>query len=228
MNGNAEGYFLYGFEQMDGVTCTSGDQTVHIDFFRMESPELAYGIFTANRHPRHPVVELGMAGQIMPRRATFAKGAYYVELAANSDAPDELATLAKALEPTVPGTGDPPVQPGWFPPDGLDPESVRLVPQSLMGLRIFERGYIGSYDDGRAFLVEAASAEEAKALMEKFAADLADSQPLELGDEAVEGVHRYIKHTLLARKGARLVGFSSREPGASGASRVEAFLDRIP
>ena len=65
MNGNAEGYFLYDFRKLTGATCRSGENTIILDLFEMASPEMAYGIFTANRHPRFETKKIGTAGQLM-------------------------------------------------------------------------------------------------------------------------------------------------------------------
>ncbi|HSB16231.1 MAG TPA: DUF6599 family protein, partial [Bryobacteraceae bacterium] len=39
MNGNAEGYVIYSFHKMDGVTCKSGENTFVFDVSEMGSPE---------------------------------------------------------------------------------------------------------------------------------------------------------------------------------------------
>ena len=130
MDGNAEGYILYGFQKMTGITCVSGERSILIDVSEMASPEMAYGMFTANRHPRYPTSRIGTAGQIMPRRATFAKGKYYVELAANGakDLTEPLEAFVKIVEPRIPGPTDLPAILDWFPKEQLQEGSVRLVP----------------------------------------------------------------------------------------------------
>ena len=82
MDGNAEGYLLYGFQNMHGVTCVKDGVTLVIDISDFGDADSAYGMFCANRDLRKPPAKLGMGGQIVPRRAIFAKGQYYVEIAA--------------------------------------------------------------------------------------------------------------------------------------------------
>ena len=77
MNGNAEGYIVYEFQRLTGITCQSGEKSIVIDISEMSTPEMAYGIFVTNSHPRFELQKIGTAGQIMPRRATFAKGKYH-------------------------------------------------------------------------------------------------------------------------------------------------------
>jgi hypothetical protein len=227
INGNAEGYIIYGFEKMTGVTCVSGEESVLIDISRMESAELAFGIFSANRHPRFEVAKIGAAGQLMPRKATFVKGRYYVELASRSDAPEILEAFVKAFEPAVPGTIDPPATLGWFPEEGLDPDSVRLIPQSVLGLRMLKRGYIAQYDDGRSFIVAEDSPDTAAALMGKLKDRLSEVQEVEVGDEALTGKDRFLGLMCVARKGSYVVGSVTRKE-ADIRERTVALVAKVP
>lgn len=62
INGNSEGYFLYGFKKMRGVNCAGGKLRMVIDISEFETPELAYGMFTGNADPRLPRAAIGAAG----------------------------------------------------------------------------------------------------------------------------------------------------------------------
>ena len=85
MDGNAKGYVLYGFQSMHGVTCVKDGVTLVIDISDFGDADSAYGMFSANRDLRRQPAKLGMGGQIVPRRAIFTKGAYYVEIAAKPE-----------------------------------------------------------------------------------------------------------------------------------------------
>ena len=116
MDGNAEGYLIYGFQNMRGVSCARGGVTLVIDISDFGDADSAYGMFSANRDPRQPYSNLGMGSQIVPRRAIFAKGQYYVEVAANQEG-DHTATLKEwtaALEKATPGSSTPPAALSWF------------------------------------------------------------------------------------------------------------------
>ncbi len=228
MNGNAEGYLIYGFRKMTGVTCEKDGDRVVIDISEMESPEMAFGIFAANRHPRFPTRKIGMIGQVMPRKATFVKGNRYVEIAANRDMEETLAAFAEALEPEVPGTTEAPAALGWFPPEGLEEGSVRPVPQSVLGLRMLERGWIARYGDGRAFVIHEETAEAAAGVLEALGRRLRETAAVELGDEAVQGRDRFLGRMCVARKGNALAGFVTRKAEADACARVGAILERIP
>jgi hypothetical protein len=229
MNGNAEGYLIYEFRRMTGVTCQSGQDTILIDVSEMASPELAYGIFSANRHPQFEVLRLGAAGQVMPRRATFVKGSYYVELAANP-AKDHRAVLeafARHLAGRLPGPDEPPAALAWFPKEGLDESSVRLVPQSVLGLRLLRRGYVATYNYGRAFLIAEETPEAAAAVLSKLKARWSGAEPLAAGEEACAGTDRILGRMCAGRKGRYVFGYAGLKEGEDAGARLATLARNI-
>ena len=194
---------------MRGVTCKKGDVTFVVDISDMGDADFSYGLFASNRDLRQPAYAVGMGGQIVPRRLIFAKGQYYVEIAANPEG-DHTAALklwAAALEKSVPGDTAPPPALAWFPTERQ--QSLRLVPESVLGLRILKRGYMAQYDFGKAFVVIEDSPEAAAAIMQKLEARFGGSHPGQTrrrglpGDRQVPGpplhlpqrpLHRRLRH----------------------------------
>jgi hypothetical protein len=211
MNGNAEGYLIYGFQKMNGVTCAKGDVELIMDVSEMADADSAYGIFTANRDPKRPVEPIGMAGQIQPRRATFVKGQYYVEIAANpeGDHTAPLKAFTAELEKSTTGRTTLPDALTWFPKEGQ--QSLRLVPESVLGLRLLRRGYVGQYDYGKAFLVKESSPEAAAAVMEKLRARFGSTQPATIPavQEAFQMAEKYLGRLCFFRKGAYIGGWAN-------------------
>jgi Family of unknown function (DUF6599) len=232
MNGNSEGYFAYGFTTMKGVTCVNaaGDQLV-IDVSEMGDPDRAWGFFVTNRDQRSPVEHIGSAGQVLPRRATFAKGRYYLEIAASPDRDhrEALRAFVTALEPRVPGPAATPEGVAWFPTEGLRPESIRLVPESVLGLRILKSGFMGQYAVGRAFVVPEATAAAAADAMEKLRARFAGSSPVAgVGDEAFSAQDQYLGKLLVFRKGPRVAGVSNVAADGDATPLAKALAAKLP
>ncbi len=215
MNGNAEGYLIYRFVNMKGVTCKKGDDTILIDFHEMADPEYAYGLFCTNRDVRLPNEAIGMGGQVLPRRAVFAKGKYYIELAASPDKDHSAALRAfvAGIEKQIEGRATPPDAIGWFPKDKLAPNSVRLIPESVLGLRILKHGYVGQYDFGKGFLVPEESAEAAAQVMVKFRERIGQTEPAKIADEAFTGADKYLDGLCVFRKGRYIGGFANLKGG---------------
>jgi len=232
MNGNSEGYFAYGFTLMKGVTCVNaaGDQLV-IDVSEMGDPDRAWGFFVTNRDQRSPVEPIGSGGQVLPRRATFAKGRHYAEIAASPDKDhrEPLRAFVVALEARVPGEGRVPDAVAWFPAEGLEPDSIRLVPESVLGLRMLKSGFMAQYAAGRAFVVPEATPEAAAAAMEKLRARFAGAAPSSgLGDEAFSAQDQYLGRLLVFRKGARVAGVANVAAGSDPTALAKALLGRLP
>ncbi len=232
MNGNAEGYHAYGFLLMRGVTCVNdaGDQLV-IDVSELADADRAWGIFTANRDIRSPNEAIGAAGQVLPRRATFARGPYYVEIAASpaGDHREALRAFTTALEAQTPGRANPPEGVSWFPAEGLEAGSVRLVPASVLGIRALRSGFLARYPEGRAFVVAEESPEAASATLqevrERFAAT-ADADGI--GDAAFTARDDYLGGLVLFRKGAHVAGVSNLAEGVDGTALARRLADALP
>lgn len=212
MNGNSEGYLIYGFRKMTGVTCRNSGTTVLIDVSDMGDAESAFGIFSANRDVRQAAEPIGMGGQVVPRKAIAAKGQYYLEIAAEpeGDHSEMLRGLMRALAGEMPGRSTPPDALAWFPKEGLQPGSPRLIPQSVLGIRVLKRGYVAQYENGsKAFVVQDASPESAAATLEKLKARLAEPAALQAADAGVVGKDKYLGTMAVFRKGRYVAGYAS-------------------
>lgn len=232
MNGNSEGYFAYGFTLMKGVTCTNaaGDQLV-IDLSELGDPVRAWGFFMTNRDARSPREALGSGGQVLPRKATVAKGRYYYEIAASPDKDHRSALRAfvEAMLPRLPGEAAVPEAVAHFPTEGLDAESVRLVPESVLGLRMLKSGFLAQYPTGRAVIVPEADGAAATAAFAKLRERFTAAQPLAgLGDEAFAARDAYLGGLVMFRKGTRIAGVANVPEGQDGLPLAQTLAARLP
>lgn len=228
MDGNAEGYLIYRFAKMDGVNCQSGDDTLIFDISEFADAESAYGMFSANRDPREPMTKIGTGGQIVPRRAIFVKDKHYVEVGISRDGADVLRAFCTAIEKKIQGSTGIPQQIGWFPQEKLVPESTRLIPESVLGLRLLKRGYVAQYEYGKAFLVTEASPQAATEVMTKLRARFGEVKPAKVADEAFEVADKYLGRLCFFRKGQYLAGYSGIGEGQDPVALGAALAARIP
>ncbi len=227
MDGNAEGYLIYGFRSMQGVTCRQGEISFVIDLSDMGDADSAYGMFSANRDPAQPVSVIGMAGQVTPRRAMFVKGNWYAEIAANPEGDHTAALRAwlAALDATITGSTALPEALAWFPAGGR--QSLRLVPESVLGLRLLKRGYVAQYDFGKAFVAFEASPESAGAVMQKLRTRFGQVTPARLADEAFEATDAYLGRLFIFRKGRSIGGYSIKSDGHDPAALSAALAAEV-
>ncbi len=228
MDGNSEGYLLYGFQTMQGITCEKAGVTLIVDISDFGDPESAYGMFSSTRDPRLPSTKIGMGGQIVPRRAIFAKGKYYVEIAANpeGDYSAVLQNWADALASTLEGRTDPPPEVACFPAENQ--QSLRLVPESVLGIHLLKRGYAAEYPSGKAFLVAEDSDAAAAALMRDLRAHFGQTAPVSVAAEAFSANDPYLGRLCIFRKGRYVAGYANIAEGQDAAALSTAFAARIP
>lgn len=228
MDGSAEEYLLYGFVRLQSVTCAAGEDSIVIDVSEMADADAAYGIFAAHHDPRAPVGSIGMGGQILPGRATFSKDKYYVEIVAHpeKDHSAVLRAFVAEIEKRIPGRSDPPEALAWFPTEGL--VSLRLIPESVLGIRVLKRGYVAEYEGGKAFVVAEESASSAAAVLGKLRERFASAAPAEVAEEAFQAEDRYLGGLCAFRKGRYVAGYANLPRGQDATELAAALAARIP
>ena len=228
VDGDAEGYLIYDFLQMQDLTCKSGDDTLVVDVSQMSDSEGAYGLFLARLDPHQPVAPIGMGGQIQSQHAAFCKGMYYVELSATPDgnhAP-ALQAFAAAIEKQISGSSTPPEAVSWFPAEKL--VSVRLIPESVLGLRALKRGYVAQYVEGKAFIVREESPASAAAAFDRLRARLAETTSAPIADEALQAKDPYLGAMCLFRKGRYLAGYANLTNAPAACALARTLASRLP
>ena len=230
-DGAAEGYLIYSFARMRGIDCRSGSTTLAIDVSDMTDADSAYGMFSANRDPREPIANTGMGAQVLPQSLLFAKGKYFVEIIEtdgnpNSNQTDALKAFAAKIDPLLEGRNTPPEALKWFPTESL--VSVRLVPESVLGLKILKRGYVAQYDHGQAFVVQEDSPQAASETMKELRARFDGAAPAQIADESFTVKAPYLDGVCMFRKGRYIGGFTNLPDVAQAASRAGTLRRQIP
>ena len=227
MDGNAEGYLIYGFVKMQGVTCQKGDVTFVIDLSDFGDSDSAYGMFTSNVDGRQPTQKIGINGQIVPRRAFFARGRYFLEIGANpeGDHTPALQAWTAALDKVIPGSTSLPLPLAWFPAEQR--QSLRLVPESVLGIRMLKRGYAAQYDYGKAFVVLEATPQSAGGIMEQLRKRFGETTPTAIADEAFQATDQYLGRLCVFRKGPYIGGYAISRDGMDPVSLSKALAGKV-
>jgi len=229
-DGAAEGYLQYGFAKMQGITCAKDGSTIDIDVSEMSDSDSAYGMLMANVDQSLPMEKIGIGGQVQKQSAIVAKGKFYVELvetAAKADADDSafLRERATKILEQLEGGSEPPRTIAWFVPDDL--VQVKMVPESVLGLKQIKRGYAAKYKQGQAFISEQATVEEAaalvKALKEKFVSATAS-----IGEEGFTAKAKYLDGICVFRKGRVVAGTANYSDSDTALAQAKKLAARIP
>jgi hypothetical protein len=131
-----------------------------------------------------------------------------------------------ALERRLSGRSQPPDELAWFVPDKLI--TARLIPESVLGIPEFGRGYVAEYDQGKAFVVVEPSAESAAAVLAKLRRRFPDCRPAAVGDEAFQAEDKYLGGVCFFRKGKYLGGYANLPDGPSAAGKSIELAQRLP
>lgn len=229
-DGGAEGYLQYGFSALHGVSCVKDGTTLDIDLSEMADADDAYGMLMANVDQSQPLEKLGMGAQVLKQSVLAAKGKYYLELtetAAKADADDAafLRALATRMLAELAGSDASPAALSWFVPEDL--VQVKMVPESVLGLKQIPRGYTAKYKQGQAFLAEQATVEEARTLVKTLNAKFAGT-PVTLGDEAFTATAKYLNGLCVFRKGKVVAGTANLPDVNAALAAARKLAERIP
>jgi hypothetical protein len=230
-DGGAEGYLIFGFAHMQGIDCKSGAITLSIDVSEMADADSAWGMFAANRDPKLPIAPLGMGGQVLPQSLIFARGRWYVEIAETegssaSSQTTAIQAFAARMLAFLDGRDSTPEPVQWFLADHRT--SVRLVPQSVLGLRVLRHGYVANYEQGQAFIVIEDSPQSAVEVMKKLREHFNTASPAQISDEAFLGQVSYLDGICIFRKGRIIAGYTNLPDAIQAASKATQLAAHLP
>jgi hypothetical protein len=156
----------------------SADAEVMLDvyIYDMGTPTNAFGVFSVERSPNEPPVDVGRAAYRSDASVFVWKGRYYLKIIA-SDVKDELATVELALARKLAGSLADSRENVWgleaMPRAHLVPGSLRYFRIDAMGLDFMRNTYTAQYRRGNilvdAFLSRQDSPEAAEAAVEQYA-----------------------------------------------------------
>ena len=148
-DGGAEGYLVFGFIRMTGIDCKIRRQHTHHRCLRDDrSPMRPTASSPPTSIPPSPFRRSAWAARCK-RRAPASPRANSTSRSSKSPptpratTPPRCAPSPLPLEVRLQGRATPPAQLLWFPPGNVAP--VRMVPESVLGLRELKRGYVAKY-----------------------------------------------------------------------------------
>jgi len=114
----------------------------------------------------------------------------------------------------------------WFPKENLT--ATRMVPESVLGLRLLKRGYVATYKQGQAFVVLEDSPASAAVVMKKLREHFDGASSVQIGDEAFQAKAPYLGGICIFRQGRILAGYANLPDSQQAASQAAQLAARIP
>jgi hypothetical protein len=110
-------------------------------------------------------------------------------------------------------------------------QSLRLVPESVLGIRALKRGYAAQYDYGKAFVVLEATPQSAAAVMDQLRkrfAQVSPTTPATVADEAFQYTDKYLGRLVVFRKGKYIGGYAITKDGVDPVALSTALAGKVP
>jgi hypothetical protein len=153
INGAAEGYLAFGFQEVVSAGYTSGAREVVVDVYRMKDRVGAFGIYAQERNPDARFVKSGVEGYIAGAGVNFWAGDYYVKITSfeeHIDIQHATQVIATVIEKKIGPAGSQPAEMAWFPAADQVPYGVSYVPKDVLGQSYFAGAFEARYKAGPA------------------------------------------------------------------------------
>lgn len=182
INGEAELYFPYGFDQMAAARYAPKNSPgigMDLEIYRMGSLLDAFGIYASYRGNNGRNVNIGSDSSLSGSQLFFYQGRYFIHIqvtGTDSVDPAVLVGCAKKVASALPGDSSPPRELSAFDRPEMVKGTLRYLPQSLLGYDFLNRGIItDAMIDGttfQLFLLLSGNAEAATSVFERFRSQL--------------------------------------------------------
>lgn len=175
INGAADGYLSFGFQELRMAEYTRGKQTIKVEVYRHKDDLHAFGIYATERSPRYEFLDIGAQGYQKGEILNFLAGENYVKLQANTDkskAVKTMISIAESLATNLDTDANFPKLLKTFPEKGKVANRESFIAQNFLGHEFLNEVFTTDYEvkdkKFRLFLTEKSSPEECKMLIKKY------------------------------------------------------------
>lgn len=149
INGAADIFLSYYFQDLHIAEYTSKDKIIRVELYRHLTADDSYGIYTAERMPDYPQVQVGSQGYKSQGVLNFLAGNYYVKvMSAGVEEADEsaIALIAEKVNASLAQPVGLPVLSLVFPDEGRVYLSDTYIAQNFMGYSFFRNAFSVKYE----------------------------------------------------------------------------------
>jgi hypothetical protein len=178
INGKAELYLSAGFKQLQSQRFgedLSPERWFEIFIFDMDTPENAFAVYSSQKRDDAVPLDLGRYAYGTANAFYWIHGAYYLELIATDDSENartRMQQIAESFNRITTADVDTDTESDLFPTQGLDQNSITLIPSDAFGLQNFDSVLVADYEvEGRqlsAFISHRGSPKAAEQMAETY------------------------------------------------------------
>lgn len=175
INGAADTYLSYGFEDVHIAEYTKGKNVIKLEIYRHKDDTQGFGIYSSERSPSFRFINTGAQGYKTDGSLNFYKGKYYVKIRTYSKSEKVIQTLeslALRVSDMLQGTAEMPSTLKEFPDMGKKKNEESYINESVLGHAFLSGAFKALYEAGGSefslFIINSKSAGEAYKIVEAY------------------------------------------------------------
>jgi hypothetical protein len=175
INGAADTYLSYGFENLNIAEYQKGKNTIKLEIYKHKDNTRAFGIYSSERSSSFRFLNIGAQGYKIDGSLNFFKGRYYVKIRTNSKSEkvlQQLETLALKVSDMLPGEPAMPKILSEFPEKGKKLNEETYINESVLGHEYLSGAFKAIYEAGdinfSVFIIDKNSPAEAREMVNAF------------------------------------------------------------
>lgn len=241
INGAAEGYLVYGFQEM--VTSVfidkSSQKEAVVEIYQMKDNKNGFGIYSSERYPDYTFLETGTQGYEGNMIFNFWKDKYYIKLLGFDGTPEEqefMRNISKIIDSKIQAEKKVPEFIAYFPQTRLIKNSEKYIPKDFLGHTFLSNSFIADYaiDDSEAkyFFIDCPDEQTAQTSYNKYkefiqsTGKVISSLP-KPGDEGFVGKDSYYGTITILRKGTVITGALGVPNKSTGINLIKEALKNL-
>jgi hypothetical protein len=173
INGAADIFLSYYFKDLHIAEYSNNEQVIRVELYHHDSPENAYGIFTAERMPDYPQVSIGTLGYKSQGVLNFLAGNYYVKIMSvgvTEAHENAIALIAAKVDAQLQQPVGLPDVIKLFPDEGKIWLTDAYIAQNFLGYSFLHSAYTARYNGNPEFqlFIIHSSSEDIQKMMNKY------------------------------------------------------------
>lgn len=240
INGAAEGYLAYGFQEVVSASFSDGSREVVVDVYKMKDRVNAFGIYAQERNPAAQFVPAGVEGYAAGTALNFWASDYYVKITAFEEQVEiqhAMQAIEAAISRKIGPAGSAPAEIAWFPTENQLPHSVAYIPKDVLGQSYFAGAFEARYRAGsveyKLLVIDQLSADAAAQAFASYRQFMSGQgrTPQDLsvpgGDAGFTGEDGFYGQVLAVRAGRYIVVALGAPSAAAGRDALAQVLRNI-
>lgn len=154
INGAADIFLTYYFEDLHMAEYVMKDELIRVELYRHKTTDDTYGIYSAERMPDYPQVNIGTQGYKSQGVLNFFSGNYYVKIMSagvQESSEQTIADLAGRVEAELGQNSGMPAVLNLFPTEGQIKLSDSYIAQNFMGYSFLHSAFVMKYESPGEF-----------------------------------------------------------------------------